>query len=1031
MDSANWERLRTLFEEACDLPPGECTKFVERTRLEDAELGEELARLVATDRASTDDVVSGRAPWEWIARDLSLDGEELGGFRVLRELGRGGMGQVWIAEQKSPKRLVALKTLRGGLGSERTRRRFIFESELLARLHHPGIATVYEAGSFPDPVDGAPRPWFAMELVENARPIGRYVAEHALAPKPTIELFLQVCDAVQYGHQHGVIHRDLKPQNVLVDDVGCVKVIDFGVARALGDDDADGPNQSATLDGQLLGTPDYMSPEQLEAGAASADTRSDVWALGVMLYELLTGQRPYELGDEPLTRAAQALSERKFDKPSTIEREDGKSLARELDWILLRAIAREPERRYASAGELAAELRRYLRGQPILAGPPGPAYLLKMFAKRHRVALTAALIFALLLGGTLWFQARTVRLEKLETATTTLADARRKIREYADERDRTLARETRVLALKDMLQRRYLTPDEREELDREGLTLVAKRRERDALSYSVLELLSRAERLAPDLDGIEAARAELWVEKWREAKRFLDDASMHEERTVQLRRDLELARGFVEAYDKDGVYAEELEALGGIELKWAPSDAELHLFRLDEGTTIGGPARNVALPFRGDVDELPIGVDSLVLRVTRPLGELRANDVIFELAGFPIQGAVLAVAPNRAPSRIAKVGATQIRDTWQWREATKAATGDEQVELVDAAGATRLVAIDDLQREQYEVLSPSELAVRGAVEARVVVRGEVRQLRLPTGLSVRASALPLLAGAQSLVSASSPYVSRVRQGAWIALLRKVGYEDQRVVLYVKSGSDSGASLKLLPEGTSPPGFVAVAANDERFWILDREVRTDEYLEFLNDPLTRAEVDGAARPIRFPRYTHNENQGGYWTRGEDGRWQLPAHWRPDWPALGVSYEDAVAYIAWYQQREEAAGRTRFRYALPTMTDWNLACPSPSMYCFGNHFRPQWVKSCFSRPRPCPEPVLSFPIDESPLGVFDMSGSAFEWLDSWFWEERRLRTYAAGSWAMANPLLFAYVRSQGATESSSWDTYGFRISARLRD
>src|SRR5262249_54983221 len=225
----------------------------------------------------------------------------IGRYRILRLLGEGGMGAVYEAEQDNPRRPVALKVVRPGLVSPGLLKRFAQEAQILGRLHHPGIVPIYEAGVAEDG-----QPFFALELILGAT-LDEYVRRHALDPAARLGLLAQVCDAVQHAHEHGVIHRDLKPGNILVDEAGQPKVLDFGVARAT---DADLVTSTGhTRPGQLVGTLSYMSPEQVAADPAAVDQRSDVYALGVILFELLASRLPYPLEHLPLPEAARVIRE--------------------------------------------------------------------------------------------------------------------------------------------------------------------------------------------------------------------------------------------------------------------------------------------------------------------------------------------------------------------------------------------------------------------------------------------------------------------------------------------------------------------------------------------------------------------------------------------------------------------------------------------------------------------------------------------------------------------------------------------------
>jgi serine/threonine protein kinase len=321
-------------------------------------------------------------PLESLEPAHSLVGRRIGPYRVLREIGSGGMGRVYEAEQESPRRCVALKVMRRGVASRAALRRFEFEVELLARLRHPGIAQVYAAGTFED--HDVQVPYFAMELVPDALPLDVYVERNGLAQRDRMELLALVCDAVHHGHQRGIVHRDLKPGNVLVDAEGRPKVIDFGVAKSTESDVA--LTTMLTHVGELIGTLRYMSPEQCDADPSAIDARSDVYSLGVVLYELVCGRPPYEIGDLPLSAAARVVRERLPERPSL----HGRALRGDVEAILLEALEKEPARRYSSAAALAEDVRRHLAGLPILARPPSAWTRATQLAARHPIWTTAA-----------------------------------------------------------------------------------------------------------------------------------------------------------------------------------------------------------------------------------------------------------------------------------------------------------------------------------------------------------------------------------------------------------------------------------------------------------------------------------------------------------------------------------------------------------------------------------------------------------------------------------------------------------------
>jgi predicted Ser/Thr protein kinase len=319
----------------------------------------------------------------------------IGRYRVLRLLGEGGMGAVYEAEQDSPHRRVALKVIRPGLLAPALLKRFAQEVEILGRLHHPGIAQIYEAGGAQDG-----QPFFAMEFIRGL-PLDEHARLRALPLPARVEMLARVCDAVQHAHDQGVIHRDLKPANILVEENGQPKVLDFGVARATDADLVSGAGLTRT--GQLLGTPSYMSPEQVTADPAAIDHRADVYALGVILFELLAHRLPYRLENRPLAEAARLILEEEPPRLGSLNPE----LRGDVETIVAKALAKEPARRYPSAAELAADLRRWLAHEPIQARPPSALYYLRKFARRHKalVAGGVATVVALVLGliGTLIF----------------------------------------------------------------------------------------------------------------------------------------------------------------------------------------------------------------------------------------------------------------------------------------------------------------------------------------------------------------------------------------------------------------------------------------------------------------------------------------------------------------------------------------------------------------------------------------------------------------------------------------------------
>jgi len=347
---------------------------------------------------------------------LLQPGERVGAYSLLEVLGEGGMGVVYLAEQSEPlRRRVALKVLKPGMDSRRVMARFEGERQVLALMAHPGIARVHDAGTTEQGY-----PYFVMEYVEGESLVD-YCEARKLDVRRRIELFLAICDAIQHAHQKGILHRDLKPTNLLVTEQSgrpAPKVIDFGVAKALVE--STGLEAGLTLDGTVIGTPEYMSPEQADRAESAVDTRSDIYSLGVVLYELLTGTLPVDVRGA-LSGGFTAIRERllREEAPRASTRAKGafaEALRGDLDWILARALEKDPDDRYASVSELAADLQRHLANLPVLAGPPTGIYRVRKFIARNRGKVLAAglALAALLVGLTLsvWGWIRSQRAEE-------------------------------------------------------------------------------------------------------------------------------------------------------------------------------------------------------------------------------------------------------------------------------------------------------------------------------------------------------------------------------------------------------------------------------------------------------------------------------------------------------------------------------------------------------------------------------------------------------------------------------------------
>ena len=400
-------------------------------------------------------------------------GTQIGPYKLHQEIGEGGMGIVYMALQKEPvRRKVALKIIKPGMDTREVIARFAAEEQALAMMDHPNIAKVFDAGT-----TETGRPYFVMELV-NGVPLTEYCDDNNLPTRQRLELFVLICHAVQHAHQKGIIHRDIKPSNILVtlhDGVPVPKIIDFGIAKAINQKLT--ANTIATGLGHMIGTPLYMSPEQAERTGLDIDTRSDIYSLGVLLYELLTGSTPFDkeqLKDAGLDEVRRLIREQEPPRPSTRISTMGmaastvsehrktdpvelsNSLRHELDWIVMKALEKDRTRRYETANDFARDVRRYLDDEPVEACPPSTIYRLRKFTRRNQTAVVAATAvgLALILGTGIAAgqairatKAEKIAEEQLQIATeqqrlakqqTQLAQKQKRLAEEAAQRERDL-----------------------------------------------------------------------------------------------------------------------------------------------------------------------------------------------------------------------------------------------------------------------------------------------------------------------------------------------------------------------------------------------------------------------------------------------------------------------------------------------------------------------------------------------------------------------------------------------------------------
>lgn len=923
--------------------------------------------------------------------------ERIGEYRLVEKIGSGAMGVVYLAEQGSLARLVALKVIReelaGTLGAEQ---RFEREARALARIQHPGIVRLVGFGR-----DEGVR-FLAMELVPGQSLAEVMQERQSLEPVQVAQWGFELARALARVHASGLLHRDVKPSNVRIHEDGHAVLVDFGLSRS-----ADLASVSRTEG--FAGSLGYASPEQVRA-SGEIDGATDVYSLAATLYHALAGRPPIQAdGIEALLQGI--LRE----EPPNL-RQVRPEVPADLATVIQHALAKDPKRRYPSALDFAADLERVLALKPIRAKAPGPWHQLQLWARRNPAAaggIAVALASLVAVIGLLVMQSRWREQGRLENARTALAEARAEVAVYRSGRERMARRSNELRELSIDLEHSFLDEVSRHRHAELIDEVESARRQRAGTAFRVGELLTLAQRLDPSLaDDAQQVQAEFLVERWRDA---LDSGDAAEMRLFEQ----ELNR-----LDPTGELRLELLPKQSVPFAYSGEPCDVYLFRMveQELEPFAGVPRDVAMPWGREgaqhffADGSGAGLAAGAARedvkldlatwCLRPAdhqaptaeGSWTAADLIVELDGHAVRGGPLVAAdfwPLERGDRIEAVEGQTVRDAHDVRLFAR----EEPEALV------RVLRKGAEQEFQVPRLPEADLASVGSWAERfggMALRyrdGRLQEVEVPAGRAWRTSTAPTFYRRAHCLDPDQGALE-LERGSYLFVALREGCAPQRVGFFVDGFEDiCRVPLDPRPLGFAPKGFVHTGASNwnhyEEVWAMEREVTSSEWRAFLDDPEIRALqeanwADGGRAYL--PRAGGLFEHGALWRRTEDGGWEAPGRsW--DWPVTGISPDDAKSFAAWRNGLLD-----RGRLSIGTYGDRIVSgfVHRDRRYAWGRRYDPQAANTCYSRPIAGLEAVGSNPLDQNPLGLYDIVGNASELLDAWFDEPNGYRLAVGGNW-----------------------------------
>ena len=953
-------------------------------------------------------------------------GLQIGPYQLVSEIGSGGMGVVWRATDLHLDRSVAIKFLRPELARSATAmERFEREAHAVARLTHPNVIAVHAAGR------SRGSAWLAMAYAPGEGLDDTLEAAGGpLPPADVARLGLGLARGLHAAHVAGIVHRDVKPSNVRITPDGRPLLLDFGIARDI-------QGSSVTLTDAFVGSPTYSAPEQIDRGGGNIGPHTDIYALGVVLYECLTGVSPFEA--DGIERVMHRILDEVPPAPRTVIR----TTPRDLSTVVMEAIEKRPVDRYPTAAAFAEDLAAVLELRPIAARAPGIGRRLQRAARQRPVlsgSIFGACIVAVLAAVWSWQQARighAATRRAQETTLTNASIAAETLRTRATE-ERTLEQE--YLTLRNAQKSGWLTPEQDERLAALETEIRVSRRERERIFYATMESLQRLQAAGVEQPRVDRVRGELFFSRYEEADARGDSFAR------------ETWRDLVIGHDSDGTLSARLVDRIPLKIVCDPPDARVHVYRFVEQSDVvaGGQRRRVPVPAFGpapawagawNVRIIGVGDNAGKRGAPNDPAAIQVDDVLTELAGEPVRGRVFVVADADAVEEsdaspglsmrigdvVERIDETPISEMWQVRAELKSLEAAATFSVHLRRGQERWTeSIAMTQAVQQRFGDARALAEAGGVSATVLRGNDVKsRVTLPAGLSARVDAIPmpLIETAEAAPSGDTANTVMLERGAFVITASAPGHVTTRYLADANALDAGEVRIRLLPESEAIPGWIAVLERDgDTYQMMEREVIASEYRDFLNS-IDTDEFDAATRAPR-----RGDEQ--YWERDASGTWLVPDDWEEAWPILSISHEDAVAYAAWMTTRLRDRGviGTREACTLPTLEEWVQASGGTTRWIFGDVFNPKWTNSVFARPTAHVRRVMQFPVDVSWCGAYDVAGCVSEWLDHWWRESQGERHHAGGSWAHGDPEMFAIHGGHGLEADRTAGWVGFRLVLR---